>query len=161
MSYMTIRQIKHEICLNKLRDLGCEVISIQGVMFYVKCPLSELDISYVYHLNPDNTFDLERIKPYFISVGNLTTEKEVVDLISIDIKQFKNAKKSQNFNMFVDADRELANMVKAFEDLFLYYNIDKEDISLIKGEIRGLKELLLKVKSKSKRIFYDKDPDNI
>ncbi|MTI49494.1 hypothetical protein [Sporosalibacterium faouarense] len=160
MSYMTIRQIRHQMCMNKLRDLGCNVVNVQGVMYYVTYNFEDLEISYMYHINPDNTYDLERIKPYVVSAGTLKTEEEIVNIIKIDIDQFKNAKRSKNFKDFIDVDTELSNAVRAFEDLFLYYNISKEDTNLIKTSIHNFKELLMKVRDRSQRVFYEKDPDS-
>lgn len=161
MAYMTIRQIRHQMCLNKLRDMGCEVISVQGVMFFVKYKLDNFKISYMYHVNKDNTYYLERIKPYVVSAGDLKTEEDVVNLIKIDIDQFKNAKNSKNFQSFIEVDTELSKTVRTFEDLFLYYNLSKEDTELVKEEIEKIKKLLKEVKDRSKRVFYDKDPENI
>lgn len=161
MAYMTVRQIRHQMCLNKLRDMGCEVISVQGVMFYIRYNLDDFKISYVYHVNNDNTYYLERIKPYVVSAGNVKTEDDVVDLIKIDIEQFKNAKKSKNFQSFIEVDTELSKAVRSFEDLFLYYNISKEDTELVKEELSKIKSLFKSIKSRSERVFYDKDPDNI
>lgn len=161
MAYMSIRQIRHQMCLTKLRDIGCEVISIQGIMFYIKYKLDDFKISYMYHINEDNTYYLERIKPYVVSIGDLKSEEDVVNLIKIDINQFQNAKKSKNFQSFIDVDTELSKTVKTFEDLFLYYNISEEDTTLVKEEIEKIEDLLKEVKSRSQRIFYDKDPENI
>lgn len=161
MAYMTIRQIKHQMCLNKLRDLGCKVISIQGVMFMVKYQIDDFKIAYMYHVNNDDTYYLERIKPYVVSAGDFKSEEEIVEAIKTDILQFKNAKKSRNFQSFIDLDVELFKTVSAFDDLFLYYNISKEDTQLVKDEINKIKELLNEVKSRSSRVFHDKDPKNI
>lgn len=158
MAYMTIRQIRHQMCLNKLREMGCKVVSIQGVMFYVKYSLDDYKIEYIYHLNPDNTYYLERIKPYMVSAGTFKTEEEVVNAIKIDIEQFKNAKNSKNFNDFIDVDKEISKAVRAFEDLYLYYNISKDDIELVKEHINDFMKLIVKVKDRSKRVFYEKEP---
>lgn len=161
MAYMTIRQIRHQMCLNKLRELGCRVISIQGVMFMVKYHLDDFKITYMYHINNDNTYFLERIRPYVLPAGDFKTEEDVVEAIKTDIEQLKNAKNSKNFDAFIDVDIEIAKAVRAFDDLFLYYNISKEDISLIKEEINTLKSIFKDVKSRSKRVYYEKDPEGI
>lgn len=160
MSYMTIRQIRHQMCLTKLREIGCNVVNVQGVMYYVTYKLDDLEISYMYHINPDNTYDLERIKPYVVSGGTLKTEEEVVNIIKIDIDQFKNAKRSKNFKDFIQCDTEISNAVRSFEDLFLYYNISKEDTKLIQDEINKVKNMLKEVRSRSERVFYEKDPES-
>ncbi|EOD00942.1 hypothetical protein [Caldisalinibacter kiritimatiensis] len=160
MSYMTIRQIRHQMCLNKLRELGCKVISVHGVMFHVKYSVNDFKIEYIYHLNPDNTYYLERIKPYVVSAGVMNSEEEIVNAIKIDIEQFKNASQSKNFNNFIEVNTEISKAVRAFEDLYLYYNISKEDTELIKNHIKDFMEKLTEVKNRSKRVFYEKDPQS-
>lgn len=159
MPYMTIRQIRHEMNLNSLRELGCEVISVQGVMFYVKYKLDGIKIAYIYHIDTHNKYFLERIKPYVVAAGEFDTEEEVVEAIKIDLEQFKNAKQSKNFDAFIEVDTEIFKAVRAFEDLFLYYNISKEDTVLIKNKITDLMNSFKEVTGRSERVFHEKDPD--
>jgi hypothetical protein len=130
-------------------------------MFLVKYQLDDYKITYMYHINNDNTYFLERIRPYVVPAGDFKTEEEVVESIKTDIEQFKNAKKSKNFQSFIDVDVELSKTVRTFDDLFLYYNISKEDTLLINDEINKIKSLLKEVKNRSKRVYYDKDPEMI
>lgn len=127
----------------------------------VKYHLDDFKITYMYHINNDNTYFLERIRPYVLPAGDFKTEEDVVEAIKTDIEQLKNAKNSKNFDAFIDVDIEIAKAVRAFDDLFLYYNISKEDISLIKEEINTLKSIFKDVKSRSKRVYYEKDPEGI
>ena len=158
MPYMAVRQIKHKMCLDRLNELGCKVIAVQGVMFYVKCSLKNLKIEYVYHINKDNTYYLERIKPYVVSAGKFKSEEEVVDAIKTDLCQFKNASHSKNFDNFIDVDKRITKAVRVFEDLFLYYNISKDDTQLIKNHIDSFMNLLEDVANKSERVFHEKNP---
>lgn len=160
MAYMTIRQIRHQMCMTKLREMGCKVVNVQGVMFYVSYKLDDFKISYMYHIDTDNTYYLERIKPYVVSAGNLESEEEVVKTIKIDIEQFKNAKQSKNFKKFIEVDTQISNTVRAFEDLFLYYNISREDTEIIKDEINKVNDMLNEVRDRSERVFYEKDPES-
>ncbi len=160
MAYMTIRQIKHQMCINKLREMGCKVVNVQGVMFYVTYMLEDFKISYMYHIDTDNTYYLERLKPYVVAAGSFKTEEEVVKTIKIDIDQFRNAKKSKNFNKFIDVDTQISNTVRTFEDLFLYYNISSEDTEIIKDEIIRINDMLNEIRSRSERVFHEKDPES-
>ena len=161
MSYMTMRQIRHQMNISKLEELGCKVVSIQGVMFYVVYEHDDLKIEYMYHINQDNTYCLERLKPYIVSVGNLETEEMIVDLIKVDIDQFKNAKLSKNFDDFIDIDKDISKTARVFEDLFLYYNISKQDMNDIKQKITEIKELLKDIRNRSNRVYHYKDPNNL
>ena len=99
---MSSRLIRHEICKDELKKMGARVIDIQGVMSLVKFNINGTIISYIYHLNDDNSFFLERIKPYSMPVGNYESEEEIIDVIKIDIAQFENAMHSHNFSRFIE-----------------------------------------------------------
>lgn len=159
MSIMSSRLIRHEMCKDELKDLGARVIDIQGIMFLVKFNLNSNAVTYAYHLNEDNTFYLERVKPYFLSIGDYKSEEEIVDVIKVDIEQFKNAMQSSNYNQFIDIDHHLSQLVRLFEDLYLYYNINKEDLELLDADVDNI---LLKIKDimkRSARVYTKKEPD--
>lgn len=159
MTFMSSRMVRHELNKEELKKLGAKFIDIQGVMFYVKFRINNYKISYLYHLNSDNTYFLERIKPYTMAVGNYSTEEEIVDLIKVDIEQFSNAMKSKHFKNFLDIDMNISKLVRIFEDLYLYYNLDDDDIDKINGELDQLLEIFLQIKFKSERVYLKKEPD--
>lgn len=160
MAIMSSRLIRHQFCLEELRNLGAKVISIQGIMIYVKFKIKNTKLEYIYHINPDNTYFLERIKPYVLAVGDFDTEEDVVDIIKIDVEQFENAMNSKNFNEFIEIDRDISKLVRVFEDLFLYYNIPKEELSVIKDEVHTIMESITKIKNQCKRVYHKKDPQS-
>ncbi|MBN2796249.1 MAG: hypothetical protein JXR88_12635 [Clostridia bacterium] len=159
MAIMSSRLIRHEICKDELRSLGARVLDIQGIMFYVKFKINGYKISYIYHLNPDNTYFLERVKPYSMVVGDFNTEEDIVDIIKIDIEQFKNAMNSNNFSKFIDVDNNISKLVRIFEDLYLYYNINANDIDDLNEEIKKLLNKIKEIKSHSDRVYFKKEPD--
>ncbi|MEA3423730.1 MAG: hypothetical protein U9Q80_08070 [Bacillota bacterium] len=159
MAIMSSRLIRHEICKDELKRLGARVIDIQGVMSLVKFNISGTIISYIYHLNDDNTFFLERIKPYSMPIGDYESEEEIIDVIKIDIAQFKNAMHSHNFSRFIELDYNIAKLVRLFEDLYLYYNINDEDLDTMDNEINLLLTIIKKIKNNSARVFFEKEPD--
>ncbi|MFT9495444.1 hypothetical protein [Anaerosolibacter sp.] len=161
MAIMSSKLLRHTFCMEELRKIGAQVINVQGIKFYVKYTINNLNIEYLYHVNPDDTYLLERIKPYLLIVGEYPTEEDIVEAIKVDIDQFKNAMKSKNFNDFVAIDRDLTDIVRYFEDLYLYYNIDREDLSLMKEEINHVVDLILQIKNRSQRVYHKKDPDNL
>ncbi len=128
-------------------------------MFYVKFKLKGTKISYVYHLNKDNTFFLERIKPYTCAIGDYESEEEVVDTIREDIKQFKNAMNSSNFESFIEVDQHISKLVRLFEDLYLYYNVEKDDLTMVNQEINKVLDIINDVQERSERVYFDKEPD--
>lgn len=159
MAIMSSRLIRHEICKDELRGLGARVLDIQGIMFYVKFKINGYKISYIYHLNPDNTYFLERVKPYSMVVGDFNTEEDIVDVIKVDIDQFKNAMNSNNFGRFIEVDNNISKLVRIFEDLYLYYNIQAEDIDNLNDEIKKILLTIKDIKSHSDRVYFKKDPE--
>lgn len=160
MAIMSSRLIRHQICIEELKDLGAKVISVQGVMFYVKFKIKDIKISYMYHIKTDNTYYLERIKPYFMTIGDYESEEDIIDIIKIDLEQFTNAMNSKNFNDFIDIDRRITKLVRYFEDLYLYYNVPKDDLTIIKDEVDTILDTILEIKDRSKRVYHKKDPES-
>lgn len=159
MAIMSSRLIRHEICKDELKALGARVLDIQGIMFYVKFKINNTKISYIYHLKPDNTYFMERVKPYTMPIGDYTTEEEIVDLIKIDIEQFRNAMNSHNFDTFIKVDNNISKLVGIFEDLYLYYNISEEDLLSLNSEVKNVLDTIKTIKSKSDRVYFKKEPE--
>jgi len=160
MAIMSSRLIRHQICKEELKKLGAKVLDIQGIMFYVKFILNDnVKLSYIYHLNPDNTYFLERIKPYSMAIGDYDNEEDIVDTIRVDLEQFKNAMNSKNFVNFIEIDNKISKLVRIFEDLYLYYNIETEDLDTLKDGVYNVLEIIKDIKSHSDRVYYKKDPD--
>lgn len=153
MTMMTLRQLKHQDCLDTLRSAGCTVIAIDGVMFLVKYTIANnLKISYLYNITEKDQYFLERIKPYIVKAGIFETEKEVVDAILFDMRQFENASNSSHFSDFVQFTTRLARSVKLFDDLFLRYNLNEEDIQSFNNIVSNLEKLMSNIKSHSSQI---------
>lgn len=160
MAIMSSRLIRHQICKEELKKLGARVLDIQGIMFYVKFILNDnVKLSYIYHLNPDNTYFLERIKPYSMAIGEYDNEEDIVDTIRVDLEQFKNAMNSKNFVNFIEIDNKISKLVRIFEDLYLYYNIEEEDLDKLKDGVYNVLEIIKDIKGHSERVYYKKDPD--
>jgi len=160
MAIMSSRLIRHQMCIEELKKFGAKVISIQGIMIYVKYKIKDTKLEYIYHINPDNTYFLERIKPYVMAVGDFATEEDIVDIIKIDIEQFENAMNSKNFKDFIEIDEKISKLVRYFEDLYLYYNIPKEDLNLLKNEVDKILNSIIDIKNNSKRVYHKKDPES-
>lgn len=159
MAIMSSRLIRHEICKEELQKMGGRFIDIQGIMFLVKFNLNGNKITYAYHLNEDNTYFLERIKPYLLSVGDFQYEEDIVDIIRVDIEQFRNAMNSSNYTQFIEIDNHLSKLVRLFEDLYLYYNIEKEDLLRLDDSVDCILDNIKDIMKKSERVYTKKDPE--
>ncbi|QXM06330.1 hypothetical protein [Crassaminicella indica] len=158
MTIFSARLLKHKFCMEELRKIGAEVMEIEGIMFIVKYHKNNLNIQYLYRINPDNTYLLERIKPYALLLSEHPSEESVITAIKNDIDQFKNARQSKNFDDFVKIDKDLTKIVRYFEDLYLYYNINKDDIELLKNEVQNMAKAILEVKDRSERVYHKTEP---
>jgi len=145
-----------------LIQLGAEVQTVPGKMVYVKFRLPKgLEVSYVYHINKNNHYFLERIKPYPLPIKEIEHAEDVIRLIQIDFEQFSTAIESSKVDEFVEINREMHQAMKSFEDLFLYFNIPTETITKIHSHIRDIQSTIEKASKTSERLYFGKDPDNL
>jgi len=142
----------------KLLLHGANVQVVSGKMVYVKFKLKEgIEVSYVYHVNKNNKYFLERIKPYPLSIKEFESAEDVVDLIMEDYEQYKNAVNSKKINDVVSIMKDLHNSIRSFEDLFLNYNIQEELIFSIKNSLKEIQENISQSPKTSSRIVIEKD----
>ena len=142
-----------------LRQMGADVEVINSYMCYVKFYVEGTKISYVYNVHKKNKYFLERIEPYSQVAGTFNCEEDVVEIIKIDLEQFKIAKKSKVFDYLVDINKEITNVSREFEDLYLYYNVHKEHREAIMDKIKEIHNIIIDAKKENERVFFKKDPD--
>jgi len=143
----------------KLRQMGADVEVVNSKLCYVKFNINGIDLSYVYNINKKNEYFLERIKPYPLPLKAFKSEEDVVDIIAIDIEQFKNVSSSKNVDDFIDFLKQMKLAVNKFEDLILYYNVSKEDISEFQDILSNLNKKIDQSKEASDRLYFKKNPD--
>ncbi len=160
MKSKSSRRIRHEICRQELIEFGGQVMDVSDKMTYVAFNLGETTVAYIYSVTPEDDFHFERAKPYVMDIGSYQTENEIVDIIKNDIKQFKNAMKSSHFGQFIEVDRHIAETVRTFEDLYLYYNIEDDALAIISNEVQRLKEQIFAIKNASERVYFESEPQS-
>ncbi|MCH4886162.1 hypothetical protein EZV73_01215 [Acidaminobacter sp. JC074] len=143
----------------KLRQMGADVEVVNSKLCYVKFNINGIDLSYVYNINKKNEYFLERIKPYPLPLKAYKCEEDVVDIIAIDIEQFKNVCSSKNVDDFIDFLKQMKLAVNKFEDLILYYNVSREDISEFQDILSNLNKKIDQSKEESERLYFKKNPD--
>lgn len=157
-SYVISEASEHEM---KLVQMGAKVELVNSKMCYVRFNLEGIDIEYVYNINNKNKFFLERVKPYPLALKVTNTEQELISVIEIDLAQFQNAVKSHNINYFLNIGNELTKTIKKFEDLFLYYNIPREECEAFQAQVDALLDHIYETKDRAERVFFEKEPDNL
>lgn len=145
----------------KLQQMGGQVNIINSKLCYVDFDISGFQLQYVYNINKKGNYFLERIKPYPLPLKEFENENDVVDIIAVDLEQFKNAIRSHHSSEFVDTGRLLIEVLKKFEDLYLYYNISTDNMQAMMEQLKEFKGQLGKVKAESERLYFKKDPDNL
>lgn len=145
----------------KLQQMGAKVQVIDSKLCYVEFDIGGFRIQYVYNVNSKGNYFLERIKPYSLPLKEFETEEDVVDIIEVDIEQFRNALRSHNIEEFIRISRTLNRTLKKFEDLYLYYNIPGGEIREMVDKITRLEEEMEALKEKSERLYFRKEPENL
>lgn len=157
------RIIDAEVTLQtmKLRQMGAKVQVINSKMCYVKFDLSGFKVEYAYNINKHGNYFLERIAPYPLPLREFDREEAVIDIIEIDLEQFKNAIKSHNIASFITINRKLTQTIKKFEDLFLYYNVPAEENDIIFKKLEEIDAEIEATKKSSTRLYFRKEPENL
>ena len=122
----------------KLQQIGATVQVVNSTLCYVRFNLDGLELEYVYNVNKDGNYFLERIKPYPLVIEEFDTEHDVVKLIESDINKFKNAQKSRHADRFISIAKQISKTFSTFEDTFLNYNIPTEKVDKIYKKILAL-----------------------
>ena len=138
----------------RLRYIGAtEIKKIHGILYFIEFEIDDnLKVSYTYNINSKNKYYLQRIKPYPIPEGVFDKEYEIVSFIEKDIQKFINAKKSNNFDLFLKITDELNTICFDIEELFLNYNIDKMDLDKLKYELDNILNLFENSRKRSPKI---------
>lgn len=145
----------------RLRQMGADVKVINSKMCFVIFSLSEFEVAYCYNVNKKGKYFLERIKPYPLALREFEKEQDVIDIIEIDLEQFKNASQSHNIDEFIEINNRLNTSLRKFEDLFLYYNVPKEEMDIILDSLKQIDAEIDKTKETAERLYYKKNPDNL
>ena len=67
--------------------------------------------------------------------------------------------RSSNFEDFIKVDDHLSKLVRVFEDLYLYYNVNKDQIDELDTILHDVLDRIRKMTKECDRIYYKKDPD--
>ena len=94
-SFVKAEAMQHAM---KLLQLGAKVQQIDSKMCYVEFSIEGYKLEYVYNINNKNEYFLERIKPYPLPLKIFKSEKDVIDIIKIDMEQYRNAIQSKNID---------------------------------------------------------------
>ena len=75
------------------------------------------------------------MRPYAMVQGKYADTKEITKFIKEDLRRFRTAEHSSNFEEFVDVSRMGVELSHKLEDLFLHYNVDKATLDEMQGTL--------------------------
>ena len=102
-----------------LRQMGADVKQIHGLVCFVRFHTGGTELLYVYILNADDAYYLQRVKPYPMSAGVFPTAAEIAEYIEKDLRAFERAAGSGGFANFVAVNRRLTALVRMLEETYL------------------------------------------
>lgn len=153
MQYMSAQQ-DHIGML--LRQMGADVKQINGLVCFVRFHLDDTELYYVYNLNADDEYFLQRVKPYPMSAGVFPDAAEIADYIERDLRAFQNAKKSGCFEPFVSANRRLTALSQGLEDAFLHHGIPEPYCKAVNDGLDKLERMLADIRQNEKPLPPEK-----
>ncbi len=145
----------------RLVQMGGKVTQINGKMCFVEFDIEGLVVEYAYNINSKGKFFLERVKPYPLPVKVYEDIQRVIEIIDIDLEQFRQAAKSHNMQKFIKLGNMLHATAKRFEDLFLYYNVPESTINELIQEFEHANDVIDRCKCTAERLYFKKEPDNL
>lgn len=154
-NYMEMQAEQHEMVL---KQMGGEVLQMPSKCCYVRFQVGDFRVAYVYNINKSKRYFLERLKPYPLPLQEYENEEDVIETIKVDLEQFKNAANSKNIDSFIKVNQELNKTAKAFEDLFLYYNVETFHTETILQKIEEIKQEISKTIGDSERVYDKTEP---
>lgn len=153
------RNILHRYALQELRKAGCTVDEIDANLVYVKYYIypsfnskMKFKLKYSYHRDNHGCFFLERIKPFNLPIGDFQDEEELVGYLLHDIEVYRNAVNSHKFNNFIKLGKEVDKLKNITEKLFLYKNVEVEDLNFVTLEMEEITKKITLLMDKRKDI---------
>ncbi|HRX07588.1 MAG TPA: hypothetical protein P5559_00310 [Candidatus Limiplasma sp.] len=144
-----------------LKQLGADVRQINGLVCFVRFWVGKEELLYVYNLNADNRYYLQRAKPYPMSAGVFPTTDAIAEYIGNDLRAFQNAMRSGHYAEFVELNRRIVALAQGFEQAFLRYNVAGDCFAEAKTSVMKLEHVLSDMeKSANPLVMSAKEKEN-
>lgn len=138
----------------KLGQMGAtQITKLRSNMYIVDFQLEHGQlISYVFNITKHDKYFLQRMRPYAMVQGKYANTKEITQFIKEDLKQFRTAEGSSNFDEFVDISRKSVQLAQEMEQLFLNYNVDKATLDEMDATLTRMTKHLEELKTQLPKI---------
>lgn len=124
----------------KLGQMGAtQITKLRSHMYIVDFTLDNgMKISYVFNITKHDKYFLQRMRPYAMVQGKYADTKEITKFIKEDLRRFRTAEHSTNFEEFIDVSRKGVQLSQELENLFLNYNVDKATLDEMQGTLNRM-----------------------
>ena len=123
---------------------------VNSNMYIVDFKLEKgLLVSYVFNITRGDKYFLQRMRPYAMVQGKYANTAEIAEFIEKDLSRFRNAEHSSNFDKFIEISKKGAEFAEALENLFLNYNVDKDEMERMDEKLDKLLEHLEQAREKA------------
>lgn len=135
----------------QLRQMGASNITfVNSNMYIVDFKLEGgLLVSYVFNITRGDKYFLQRMRPYAMVQGKYANTAQIAEFIEKDLSKFRNAEHSRNFDKFIEISKKGAEFAEALENLFLNYNVGKEEMESMEEKLDRLLEHIGQAKKKA------------
>lgn len=149
---MNLMSAEQDRLVMLLTQMGAKVKTVHGLICYVRFNINDIEFFYIYTLHANNQYCLQMIKPYRVGAGLFAKPNEILSYIKKDIKRFKNALNSTNFEKFITINTRLYNSIHFIEDSFLDYNIPPETLLEVEKKLDEIETIITNVRDSSTKI---------
>ena len=123
---------------------------VNSNMYIVDFKLEKgLLVSYVFNITRGDKYFLQRMRPYAMVQGKYANTAEIAEFIEKDLSRYRNAEHSSNFDKFIEISKKGAEFAEALENLFLNYNVDKDEMERMDEKLDKLLEHLEQAREKA------------
>lgn len=132
-----------------LKQMGAVSIKTSPAHINVaKFEVGKLKLTYMYEVRSDDIY-LQRVSPYPMMIGKIYNDQQVVEIIEADLRKFKNAYNSSNFDSFLHIANDTVTINREIENLFMRHNVAREDLDELAAMMDKIHQKLLETAKKS------------
>ncbi len=134
---MNINSTRQDRLVMELHQLGATVKTVHGIVCYITFMIDNTKITYLYNINKDNQYFLQRINPYPLSVGEFKTEGDIVRFIKEDIKKFECTATHHCFNRFINLNLSFQKALDDMETLFIRSDMSEDYFKVMEDAVKN------------------------
>lgn len=143
---MDIYSSRRDKLTMELHQMGATVKSLHGIVCYISFMTFNTKITYLYNINKDNEYFLQRISPYPLSVGAFKTESDIVKFIKEDIRKFECTSSHNCFKRFIDLNLSFQKALDDMENLFISSDMTEEYFEIMEYAVKNFNNTLALLK---------------